>query len=91
MKSYKALKVDQFIAKLIERGYTKCFVWFKDEAGNTKNLVFENKELLVANGNKKELWKPRPETLYYLLSNLKKGKYKVIGSGEIKAKKGAGA
>lgn len=84
MKSYEALKVEEFIASLVNRGSHKCFVVFKDEAGDTKNLVFENKELFVTDGKRLEIWKPYPEMMYRLLSGLKNGNYPIIGYGEIK-------
>lgn len=86
-KSYEALRVEEFISRIIEQGYKKCFVVFKDEVGAVNNLVFDNKELFVTSGKKKELWKPYPETLYHLLKGLKHGKYDIIGYGQYKEDK----
>lgn len=84
MKSYEALRVEAFIARLIEKGFRKYFIVFKDETGGTKNLVYENKELFVTDGRRREIGKPSPEAMYQLLSDLKHGKYPIMGYGEIK-------
>ncbi|MFD1362782.1 hypothetical protein [Lentibacillus salinarum] len=83
-KTYEQLKIDRFVTRLINKGYTKCFVSFEDEAGHTKNLVYDNGELFLVNQQTKEKYRPYSESFFHLLRRLNDKKYKILSTGATK-------